>query len=254
MFFILSKILNFLTNPLVFVFGFLIASVIVKKAHLKKRFFWIAFSLLLFFSNDFIANEVMGAWEVEPTPYASMDKVYDWGIVLTGVTYNDREPADRVYFHHGADRVTHTIQLYKKGIVKKILITGGTGSLITGKRPEADEVFDVMVMAGVPSTDILIERDSRNTRESAVNTKGILDKEAGRNYLLITSGFHMRRSLGCFEKVGIDAKPFSADLYTHPRLWTPDILLVPKGDSIAIWQKLFKEWAGITAYWVAGYL
>ena len=57
MFFVLSKVLGFLTNPLIFVFGFLIASVWVKKAPLKKRFFWIACSLLLFFSNDFIANE-----------------------------------------------------------------------------------------------------------------------------------------------------------------------------------------------------
>lgn len=254
MFFIFSKILNFLTNPLVFVFGFLIASAIVKKAHLKKRFFWIAFSLLLFFSNDFIANEVMGAWEVEPTPYASVNKVYEWGIVLTGVTYNDRQPADRVYFNHGADRVTHTIQLYKKGIIKKVIITGGTGSLITAKRPEADEIFDIMVLAGIPASDILLERDSRNTHENAANTKAILDKQPGNSYLLITSGFHMRRSLGCFRKVGMNPDAFSADFYTHPRHWTPDVLLVPKADSISLWQRLFKEWAGIVAYWFAGYV
>ncbi|HET9054721.1 MAG TPA: YdcF family protein, partial [Cyclobacteriaceae bacterium] len=130
MFFVLSKVLNFLTNPLIFVFGFLAAAAQMKKDHLKKRFFWISFFLLLFFSNDFIANEAMLAWEVKATPYASINNVYDWGIVLTGVTANDREPADRVYFNHGADRVTHTVQLYKKGIIKKILVTGGSGRLL----------------------------------------------------------------------------------------------------------------------------
>lgn len=254
MFFILSKVLNFLTNPLIFVFGFLIASAIAKKTHLKKRFFWAAFSLLLFFSNDFIANEAMGAWEVKPTLYTSMDKVYDWGIVLTGVTYNDRQPADRVYFNHGADRVMHTIQLYKKGIIKKVIISGGTGSLIRENSPEADEIFDIMVMAGIPAADILLERDSRNTHENAVNTKAILDKEEGNTYLLITSGFHMTRSLGCFRKVGLNTDSFSADLYTHPRYWTPDVLIVPKAESISLWQKLFKEWVGIFAYWATGYL
>jgi uncharacterized SAM-binding protein YcdF (DUF218 family) len=254
MFFILSKVLNFLTNPLIFVFGFLIASVLMRKAHLKKRFFWIAFSLLLFFSNDFISNEAMQAWEVEPTPYASITQVYDLGIVLTGVTLNDREPADRVYFHHGADRVTHTIQLYKKGIIKEILIAGGSGRLITEARPEADEILDVMVMAGVPASDIRVERESRNTHESAVNVKQILKDDHESNYLLITSAFHMRRSIACFKNEGLHADVFSTDFYTHPRFFTPDVLLVPRADSISRWHRMFREWGGIGAYWLAGYI
>lgn len=254
MFFVLSKVLNFLTNPLVFVFVSFIASVLVRNTRLKKRFFWIAFSLLLFFSNDFIANEAMRAWEGKPTLYASMNKVYDWGIVLTGVTANDRQPADRVYFHHGADRVLHAVQLYKKGIVKKILISGGSGALIVKNRPEADEIREVMLMAGVAATDILIERDSRNTHESAVKTKLILEKQPGGNYLLVTSGFHMRRSVGCFKKAGLQVDSFRADFYAHPRYVTPDVLLVPRADAIGLWQKMFKEWAGLAAYWAAGYV
>lgn len=254
MFFVLSKVLNFLTNPLIFVFAFLIASVWVKKAHWKKRFFWIAFSLLLFFTNDFIANEAMNAWEVKATPYASIDTVYEWGIVLTGVTANDREPADRVYFHHGADRVTHTIQLYKKGIIRKILVTGGSGRLISTDRPEADEVFDVLVMAGVPPGHIVLENKSRNTHESAVHVKAMGIDKNQEKCLLITSAFHMRRSYGCFKKAGLNPDVFSTDFYTHPRYFTPDVLLIPKADSINLWQKLFKEWTGIAAYWLAGYV
>jgi uncharacterized SAM-binding protein YcdF (DUF218 family) len=181
-------------------------------------------------------------------------QVYDLGIVLTGVTLNDREPADRVYFHHGADRVTHTIQLYKKGIIKEILIAGGSGRLITEARPEADEILDVMVMAGVPASDIRVERESRNTHESAVNVKQILKDDHESNYLLITSAFHMRRSIACFKNVGLHAAVFSADFYTHPRYFTPDVLLIPKADSINLWQKMFKEWVGIGAYWLAGYI
>lgn len=254
MFFVLSKVLAFLTNPLIFVFGFLIASVWVKKAHLKKRFFWIAFSLLIFFSNDFIANEVMSAWEVKATPYDSIHQVYDWGIVLTGVTLNDREPADRVYFHHGADRVTQAIQLYKRGIIRKVIITGGVGRLLTVGRPEADELASVMMMAGVPESDIIIERESDNTHENALNVKKILGDERGEHCLLITSAFHMRRAEACFNKVGLKTDRFSADFYTHPRHLTPDILFIPRADSINIWQKLFKEWLGLVAYWAAGYV
>jgi uncharacterized SAM-binding protein YcdF (DUF218 family) len=254
MFFVLSKILSFLTNPLIYVFGFLVASVLIKRTHLKKRFFWMGFSLLIFFSNDFIANEAMRAWEVEATPYKSITKVYSWGIVLTGVTLNDRQPDDRVYFHHGADRVTHTIQLYKLGIIKKILISGGVGRVITEGRPEADELFQVMVMAGVPASDIVLENESRNTHESAVNVKQLLKEEDGSGCLLITSAFHMRRSLACFKKQDFKIDTFSTDFYTHPRQFTPDVLFIPRADSINLWQKLFKECTGIVAYWLAGYL
>src|SRR5687767_12473221 len=150
MFFILSKVLNFLTNPLVYVFGFFLLSIFLKKPVWKKRFFWIALSLLIFFSNEFISNEAMRWWEIEVTPYAEIQKTYDWGIVLTGVTFNDKEPADRVYFQHGADRVVHTVELYKKGFIKKIMISGGSGRLVPPGRKEADDLFKAMKLMGVP--------------------------------------------------------------------------------------------------------
>jgi uncharacterized SAM-binding protein YcdF (DUF218 family) len=254
MFFILSKILNFLTNPLLIVIACFLVSIFLKKEKLKKRFFWIAISLLFFFSNDFLVNEVMLAWEIPATPYVEINKTYDWGIILTGVTYNDRELGDRVYFQHGADRVVHTVELYKKGIIKKIMISGGTGRLITSGRKEADEIFRAMKLMGVPDQDMAIENESRNTYESAVNVKRLLKDDPGHQYLLITSAFHIRRSEACFRKAGFKVDVFSTDFYTHPRYFTLDVFLIPSSDSITTWQKLFKEWAGMIAYKIAGYI
>lgn len=254
MFFVLSKVLNFLTNPLVIVCTLLLFSVIIRNQKRKTRLFWVAFSLLLFFSNDFIANEVMGLWEVPATPYAEVKESYDWGIVLTGVTMNDRLPDDRVYFQHGADRVVHAVELYKKGIVRKIMISGGSGRLVTDARREANELFNAMVLMGVPANDMMIENESRNTYESAVNVAMVLKDSPADQFLLITSAFHMRRSVACFKKAGFDIDSFSTDFYTHPRYFTPDVLLIPRADSIMIWQKLFKEWTGMVAYKAAGYI
>lgn len=253
MFFVLSKVLNFLTNPLVIVCALLLFSMIIRNQRRKTRLFWIAFSLLLFFSNDFIANEVMGRWEVPATPYAEVKESYDWGIVLTGVTMNDRMPDDRVYFQHGADRVVHAVELYKKGIIRKIMISGGSGRLVTTARKEADELVKVMVLMGIPVEHIAIENESRNTHESAVKVRAMM-KDEKNTVFLITSAFHMRRSVACFKKAGFVINSFSTDFYTHPRYFTPDVLLIPKADSIMIWQKLFKEWTGMVAYKVAGYI
>src|SRR5690606_27121972 len=103
MFFTLSKILGYLTSPLVWVCLLLVASLVAKKSVWKRRLFYTAIGLLLFFSNDFIANEAMRLWEVPPTPYSEINQVYTYGILLTGVTSTDKQPDDRVYFLRGAD-------------------------------------------------------------------------------------------------------------------------------------------------------
>ncbi|MFZ2904812.1 MAG: YdcF family protein [Cyclobacteriaceae bacterium] len=254
MFFILSKILNFLTNPLVLVALCFILSFLVKRARLKKVFFWLALGLLWFFSNDFIANEAMMAWEIKPTPFADITKSYEWGIVLTGVTSNDKEPGDRVYFNHGADRVVHAVELYKRGIIKKIMISGGSGRLITIERREANEILKAMLVMGVPEQAMAVENKSRNTHESAVELKQLLKGDGSEAVLLITSAFHLRRSAACFRKAGFTVDTFSTDFYSHPRYFTPDVLFIPKPEAMMIWQKLLKEWTGMIAYKVAGYI
>ena len=255
MFFVLSKTLSFLVLPLTMVFIPLVLSVVIKKQPWKKRFFWTGFVLLVFFSNDFISNEAMKAWEVDPKPFSEM-RSYTLGIVLTGATQSFLQPNDRVYFHRGADRVTHTIQLYKLGLIKQILISGGTGLLIKEGEPEADKFKKVMIMAGVPENDILIENKTRNTGESAIAVKKIIDslRYQPKDCLLITSAFHMRRSMACYNKAGLNVDPFSTDFYGVPGKLLIASLVMPSIQGFIIWEKLFKEWTGLIAYKLAGYV
>jgi uncharacterized SAM-binding protein YcdF (DUF218 family) len=255
MFFILSKVFYYLIMPVTVISFLFIASVLFRNLKWKKRLFWTAFVMLIFFSNEFVANEVMRAWEIEARPFNSMRK-YKLGIVLTGATLPYRVPDDRVYFHRGADRVMHTVQLYKLGVIEKILVSGGTGKLSGKETPEADKFKSVMLLMGVPEGDVIIENDTRNTAESAIEVKKIL---AGLAYeqedcLLITSAFHMRRSLASYRKAGLDLEPFSTDFYSHARSYHIDNLVIPQIDALIIWHKLVKEWVGMAAYKVAGYI
>jgi uncharacterized SAM-binding protein YcdF (DUF218 family) len=72
--------------------------------------------------------------------------------------------------------------------------------------------------------------------------------------LLITSAFHMRRSLACYRKADLNIEPFTTDFYSHPRYFYPDGLFIPSIDAMMLWHKLFKEWLGLAAYKVAGYI
>lgn len=252
MFFVLSKILNYLAQPLMMVAVVFAASFFI--ARWRRTLRVAAWALLYFFCNDFIANEVMTAWEVEETPWTKMDKTYEWGIVLTGVTRLDTEPRDRVHFTRGADRVMHTVQLYQKGIVKNILVSGGSGRLIHNQVREADELYDVFLTLGVDSTHLRVESESRNTAESARAVPLLLPGVEPKDCLLITSAFHMRRSLACFAKQGWNVDAFSTDKRTHRRMYRLDVLVIPSYEAIGIWQTLLKEWTGMVAYRLAGYI
>ncbi len=119
MFFVLSKTISYLTQPLSVIFLFWIASVFNKSEKWRKRLRYSALGLVLLFTNDFIANEVIGLYETPITPLSEIQKQYEWGIMLTGVTATNKVLNDRVYVSSSPDRVNHSFLLYKKGIIKK---------------------------------------------------------------------------------------------------------------------------------------
>ena len=255
MFFVLSKVLNFLAQPLAVTVLLFIAAWIVRNQRWKKILNRSAFAILLFTSNFFIANEAMRAWESPVTTFKSITKTYDYGILLTGVTKTNMKPKDRVYFARGADRATHTLHLYKLGIIRKIIVSGGSGRLDGSGVREADDLADFLKMAGIPESDLVIENTSKNTHESAMLVGDILASTDGpKETLLITSAYHLPRALACFRKAGINSDPFAAEPIADERKFTPDALLIPTIDAMAIWQILLKEWVGFMAYWVVGYI
>jgi uncharacterized SAM-binding protein YcdF (DUF218 family) len=254
MFFFLSKTLSYLTMPIVVICTCFLVAVFLKRELWRKRLRAAGVFLLFLFSNDFIGNEVMLLWEVPPTPFAELKKKYSYGIVLTGVGKSEMEPADRMYFGRGADRVTHTLQLYKLGFIQKVLVSGGNGKLYDVKKQEADEMADVLILMGVPKEDIVIENTSRNTRESALAvTKMLGDNVKPEDCILITSAFHIRRSKACFAKLGWNVDEFSTDFFSHKRRYTPDVLFIPSAGTLSNWHILTREWTGMITYKLMGY-
>lgn len=255
MFFILSKTLSYLVMPLTIVVGLLLVSRLVRAERWRKRLLWAGLVSLFIFSNDFIANELMKSWEVETIAYSGMRK-YKLGVVLTGAVIPQVKPDDRIYFSRGADRVVHTVQLYKLGLIEKILISGGSSRILDIREREADSFKEAMVLMGVPDSVIMVENETRNTYESAREVKNILEtlRYSANDCLLITSAFHMRRSLACYKKAGIGMDTFSTDFYAHRNGYYPDAFFIPKVEALVIWHKLVKEWVGLIAYWFAGYV
>jgi uncharacterized SAM-binding protein YcdF (DUF218 family) len=252
MFFYLSQFLSFLAMPLTIIIILILVGIVLK----RKKILWTGIVLLLFFSNQFIANLAMHQWEPEFKAYEGLPE-YEIGILLTGVTNLNKTAYDRTFFNKGADRATHTLQLYKLGKIKKILISGGQGLNPSNTNTEAELLRDFMVMAGVPESDIIVENQAVNTYQNAVLTKETLSQigyDHKQTHFLITSAFHMMRAKGCFEKAGLNTETFPVDYYSEDVRFSIPKLLAPDPYAIFLWHKLFKEWIGLVVYKVVGYI
>ena len=253
MFFILSKTLDFLLMPLLWVLLLLCLAVFLKSIKWRRVSLLAALAMLLLFSNPFLANEAWRAWELDATPISEV-KPHDVAVILTGVTSYREDISDRIHTSKGADRFLHPLQLYRLGKIDKFLISGGSGQMLTDRVPEAEQIEKVLLMAGVPEEDIITEGNSRNTHENAVNTAHVLARHPEwQEVLLVTSAFHMRRSAGCFQKAGVDADAFSTDFYASERRYTPDELIIPSAVAFSNWHLLIHEMAGYIIYKILGY-
>jgi uncharacterized SAM-binding protein YcdF (DUF218 family) len=253
MFFFLSKVLAFLIMPYTWAIVLLLLAWRSKNEVRKRKFFIGAVIILLVFSNRFILNQAMIAWEISPVKDPAPD-TYDAVIVLGGFsTYN--EEFDRTNFIGSADRLMQGIRLTKNGVAPKLIVSGGSGSITFPDHLEGVRTEKYLREIGFPDSLLITENSSKNTYENAKFTAEILKKNNIKGkYLLITSGFHMRRSLGCFAKQGLTCDPYSVDMHGGEGRANIDYFLLPEVSVLAEWNILIHEWVGCLTYKFAGYL
>lgn len=201
-----------------------------------------------FFSNAFICDEVSRLWEHKVVGIENIEKRYDIGVVLGGMSaYNSK--TNSINFNKNADRLIYAEKLYRKGIINKILISGGSGMLLNNEYKEAFVMKTHLLENGIPAHDVIIENNSRNTKENAFLTAKILQRDfKHKSVLLITSALHMKRAIFCFEKAGIEVASFSTDNTKSNRTFQIEYLLLPNSDSIERWEAIIHEWAGYLVY------
>ncbi|HEX8349786.1 MAG TPA: YdcF family protein, partial [Hymenobacter sp.] len=173
MFFLLSKFLYYVVMPATWLVGLLMAALLTRNPVRRKRFVIAALLVTIVSTNGPLANLALLAWELPPVPLRNIAP-HDAGILLTGLANTHKSPHDRVYISSAADRITHTLWLYRAHRIRRIIVSGGSGDLTQRVHTEAEEVNTLLRLAGVPQADILLEDRSRNTRENALFTKELL--------------------------------------------------------------------------------
>lgn len=255
MFFILSKTLSFLLSPFLWVIGLWIAFVFCKSSRTKTRFFWIALSCTVFFSNGYIVGKLVALWEI-PGMEDQNIKPYDIGIVLSGM-FEYNKDLERLSARRGSDRLWQAIQLYHKGKIRKILLSGESGYVFKDGLHEAKQLKKILVNQQIPSEDILIESNSRNTHENAQETVHFLNKNGymkASSFLLITSSIHMRRAQLCFFKEGLECDVYTTDHYYIAENTFSINAWIPSASAFVMWERIIKEWMGTLMYRISGYI
>jgi len=184
-----------------------------------------------------------------PGPTADARPVH--GIIVLGgaIGYS----RGQVAFNEAASRMTVAIELAKKHPGATLVFTGGDGALIGHDgRSEADAAGELFRLAGIEDARLVLENRSRNTRENALFTRDLVQPNPAERWLLVTTAFHMPRSIGCFRVAGLELEAFPVDYRTDG----DERDLLPfrhMFNGMQITDLAVKEWVGLIVYRIAGY-
>ena len=151
----------------------------------------------------------------------------------------------------GASRLLEASRVFHLLDAAYILSSGGLATVTDRNRPSGETMADTLVTLGVPKERILVETESRTTRHEALIIKEMLSAHPVDHVVLVTSQFHMRRSVGTFKAAGIEVIPA---IVREPQAFDTWLeKLVPTDKGLKDSAMAAHEVLGIVAYGVRGW-
>lgn len=112
------------------------------------------------------------------------------------------------------DRLVTVARLYRR-LEVPVIISGG--KVFSDGTSIGASTKRFLVDLGIPSGAIMIENKSRDTYENALYSKALCERQGYQKPLMVTSGYHTKRALQCFQKVGMTVVPIPSMMMTWPR-------------------------------------
>jgi uncharacterized SAM-binding protein YcdF (DUF218 family) len=255
MFFILSKIFWAVAQPLSFCLVLLAIGVVLLV--LRRRKFSIAVLSFATFLLVLFGFTTLGVLMIRPLedrfarPAQLPAEIS--AIIVLGGGFDGRVSGARQIEELTAsgDRFVEALRLAQLYPKAKIVISGGYGTLTPEGETDAVVARRFFSGLGITPDRLILEGQSRNTEENAEMTKNLLPKQAGATLLLLTSAFHMPRSMGLFRAAGLKVIPWPADYRSTGTESFGFELENPAGNLQAASTAL-REWIGLLAYRLTG--
>ena len=163
------------------------------------------------------------------------------GIIVLGGSELEglSEIYDQPQLNSRGDRLTTFLLLAERYPNARLVHTG---------RRESKAAGALILGAGIESTRITFEDQSRNTCESATLMGELIAPQPNETWLLVTSGFHMPRAVGCFRAVDWGVVPYPADFRSGPNPFRPNVVRNLENLDLAT-----HEWLGLAYYRLRGF-
>jgi uncharacterized SAM-binding protein YcdF (DUF218 family) len=253
--FVASKLLAFLTQPLAWLVLLLLVGLLLIRHHPRwaVRLNALALTLLLLGGwqplPDALLRQLESQYPAPPPEQAWPD--YAGVIVLGGAlepAYVWTQPGQSA-LNGAAERMTEVLPLLRRQPQLNVLFTGGEGELFAQGPSEAERARRFFSAQGLPMDRLLFESASRTTYENALLSRQLPGVDATRPWLLLTSAFHMPRSMAVFRRAGWNVTAYPVDFRSGLATpWTQ----YGMDQGFQTWHLALHELLGLLAYRLAG--
>ncbi len=175
------------------------------------------------------------------------------GIIILGGALDPDKTATLGHadLNEAGERILVGAELALRHPQARILLSGGSGLLRSHDNTEADATLHVYAALGIDPARMIIENRSRNTHENAVFSREAARPREGENWLLVTSAWHMPRSVGVFRQAGFAVTPYPVDFRTMGG-GPVNAPFASVSDGLRRLDVAMREWAGLVVYRLTG--
>ena len=177
-----------------------------------------------------------------------IDGIITLGGGIEGVISARREVVEMA---NAGDRLYETAILAMKYPDARVVYTGGSGLVFGGYIDSAEIAKTYLVSLGIDPSRITLERKSRNTDENVRFSREIIQPAVGEHWVMVTSAFHMPRSIGLFRRNNWEVLPWPADY----RSYGPEAATTFSEDYTSNLETIaaaIREWVGLVSYRLSG--
>ena len=250
--FLFSKLLSAITQPMFWVALWWAIALLALKRWRKPAvvMLWTGLGALGLLGFQAIPDALLRSLENRyPVPSAEAINRHVGIFVLGGATnHPDSFVAHgQVPLGEAAERMTVPVGLLRQHPKMELVFAGGEGRLLTTGVTESELARAFYQEQGVNMAQVKLEDGSRNTRENAHQVAKLLGDRCKLPWLLVTSAWHMPRSMAEFEAVGCNVTAYPVDFRTGDSTSLSEYSLAL---SLLRWQVALHEWLGLLVYGV----
>ena len=213
-----------------------------KKQKAGKIVVSIGVGLIIIFGYGTIQDILLRSLENKYPSLIISQEVDDvkWVVVLGGGHTSDPKlPVTDQIAKSSLSRLVEGIRIHRN-LPGSILILSGGGGF--DPVPNAKVMADVASVLGISENDIVLEPDSKDTKDEAVLVQKIVENE---KFILVTSASHMPRSMALFKKLGMQPIPAPADHSIKQGQGIGPGVFFPSSGNIGNAERVFYEYLGL---------